>query len=130
MNDDKKIKLLRIFYWYGAILDLIAGVRDISFAFYNPSITNNLCQLALLYRGVVVLWGTFIFIWADQKPVERRFILSILIIPVITFFALIELIIGFIELAFFWIIRIVLVIIPFTICYILTRNIELNAEIN
>ena len=123
MENNKKIQLLRIFYWYGIILDFIFGLLDIYRAFFDPSIINNGWQMAYWYRGISIFLYTFVLIWADRKPVERRFVILGIIIG-ISCYAFGEIMIGFFITSFDWSLRIFAVVIPFSICYVLTMNIE------
>jgi hypothetical protein len=84
-----KTILLRISYWYGAILD---GVMVIPMLFpsvggallgidnFNP---GNEYQYAMMVGASLMLGWTVLFIWADRKPLERKGIILITVIPVV-----------------------------------------------
>jgi hypothetical protein len=86
---DQKVKWLRISYWTGAIIDALAAVQMLSPKIF--AVTNNLnnFQPAIEYRyamgmGASLMAGwTVLLLWADRKPLERKGILGITIIPVI-----------------------------------------------
>jgi len=81
--------LLRISYWSGAIFDaimvvpmlfpkiggLIFGIDD-----FNP---GNDYRYAMMVGASLMLGWTFLLIWADRKPLERKGILLLTIFPVI-----------------------------------------------
>jgi len=85
---DSRIIWLRISYWTGAILDglwvipmlfpalgaKIYGIENLSF--------GGEFRYALAVGAALMLGWTFLLIWADRKPVERRGVLLLTIIPV------------------------------------------------
>lgn len=96
MDEKNKIMLLRFSYWLGAILDGLFAL-DMSYVTFvgSNSILTNIFTLneflvgGLSYRyalGIAagLMWGwTFLLIWADRRPVERKFILPITVFPVV-----------------------------------------------
>ena len=85
---DRRILWLRISYWVGAILDglwvipmlcprlgaAIYGIKDF--------IPTGEFRFALAVGAALMLGWTFLLIWADRKPVERRGVLLLTIFPV------------------------------------------------
>jgi hypothetical protein len=85
----KAIVLLRISYWAGAILD---GLNVVPLLF--PEIGGNMFGLSgfnpgaeyryVSYIGAALMLGwTVLLIWADRRPVERKGIILITVVPVI-----------------------------------------------
>ena len=87
-NVDRRILWLRISYWVGAILDglwvipmyfpslgaKIYGIEEMAF--------GGEFRYALAIGAALMLGWTFLLIWADRKPVERRGVLLLTIFPV------------------------------------------------
>ncbi len=86
---DKKVKWLRASYWTGAVIDALAAVQMLSPNIF--AVTNKLNDFhpAREYRyamgmGASLMIGwTVLLLWADRKPLERKGVLGITIIPVI-----------------------------------------------
>ena len=76
----KKIIWLRISYWVGAIADGLAALRMLF-----PKIAYGVDYRYALGLGASLMIGwTFLLIWADRKPLERKGVLLITAFPVIT----------------------------------------------
>jgi hypothetical protein len=79
---------LRISYWAGAALDLLAGLAMLFPALFT--INNQLSSFypAPDYRyamgmGAPLMFGwTFLLLWADRKPLERKGVLPITLLVV------------------------------------------------
>jgi len=85
---NSKILWLRISYWVGAVLDglyvipmlsskiggALYGMED-----FNPGVEY---RYAMAVGAAMMLGWTFLLIWADRKPVERRGVLLLTIFPV------------------------------------------------
>lgn len=89
-----KIILLRICYWFGAILDgfmvipmLFPNIGGTVFGIehFNP---GKDYQYAMMIGASLMLGWTVLLIWADRKPVERKGIILITVLPVIVGLAL------------------------------------------
>lgn len=89
MDKKNKILLLRVCYWIGAAVDMIAAVQMLlpdTWASFNglryhdpgPELSYALGAGASLMLG----W-TILLIWADRRPVERKGILLLTVFPVI-----------------------------------------------
>lgn len=86
---DKKNIWLRISYWSGAIVDALAAILltfpGLMSFFYKVGPVN----LDPAFRtadgsAAGLMWGwTFLLIWADRKPFERRGILFLTLVPVL-----------------------------------------------
>jgi hypothetical protein len=86
---NKAVRLLRISYWVGAVLD---AINVIPLAF--PELGAKMLGLADLkmspefnyvsYIGASLMLGwTILLIWADRKPIERMGVLLITVFPVV-----------------------------------------------
>ncbi|MHA1967405.1 MAG: hypothetical protein ACW964_06355 [Candidatus Hodarchaeales archaeon] len=96
MDEKNKILLLRISYWIGAILDGLFAL-DMSYVALvgaNSILTNIFTRNELLSGGLPyryalgiaagLMWGwTFLLLWADRRPVERKFVLPLTVFPVV-----------------------------------------------
>ena len=86
---NQKILWLRISYWTGAIVDVLAAVQMLVPAIF--AVTNKLpdfhpgaeYKYAMGMGASLMLGWTFLLIWADRKPIERKGILPITVFPVI-----------------------------------------------
>jgi hypothetical protein len=78
--NNKKILLLRISYWVGAIADGFASYRML-FPKYSYDVEY---RYALGLGASLMLGWTFLLIWADRNPVERKGILLLTAFPVVT----------------------------------------------
>ncbi len=86
---ERKIPFLRISYWAGAILDVIAFLIMIFPSLF--ALTNRLKDFSpgVEYRyamgmGAPLMLGwTILLLWADRKPMERKGILVITLLVVL-----------------------------------------------
>jgi hypothetical protein len=85
-----KTILLRISYWFGAVLDggmvipmLFLSVGGAMFGIdnFNP---GNEYKYAMMVGASLMLGWTVLLIWADRKPLERKGVILITVIPVVT----------------------------------------------
>jgi hypothetical protein len=75
-----KIIWLRISYWVGAIVDGLATLRMLF-----PKIAYGTEYRYALGLGASLMLGwTFLLIWADRKPLERKGVLLLTAFPVVT----------------------------------------------
>ncbi len=86
---DKRILWLRIAYWTGAVLDGLWVIPmlfpEIGLSIYgitDMEITGGL-RYALAVGAALMAGWTVLLIWADRKPVERRGIILLTVVPVI-----------------------------------------------
>lgn len=80
MNINHKIKWLRISYWAGAIGDLLMVI-----IFLIPERMGEIeYRLPMGLAASLMLGWTFLLIWADRRPVERKGVLLLTVFPVIT----------------------------------------------
>src|SRR5271157_3252934 len=86
---ERKILFLRISYWAGAILDVIAFfIMMFPFLFalnggltnFNPGIEY---RYAMGMGAPLMLGWTILLLWADRKPMERKGILLITLLVVL-----------------------------------------------
>lgn len=85
---DRRIMWLRISYWVGAILDglwvipmLFPALGMKIYGIENFGISGEF-RYALAVGAAMMLGWTFLLIWADRKPVERRGVVLLTIFPV------------------------------------------------
>jgi len=75
-----KIIWLRISYWIGAIVDGLAALRMLF-----PKIAYGVEYRYALGLGASLMIGwTFLLVWADRRPMERKGVLPLTVFPVIT----------------------------------------------
>jgi hypothetical protein len=77
---DKRILLLRISYWVGAIADGLATFRML----FPRIVSGSEYRYALGLGASLMLGWTFLLIWADRKPMERKGVLLLTAFPVCT----------------------------------------------
>ena len=84
-----KVIFLRISYWFGAVLDglmvipmLCPRIGGIMFGIdnFNP---GNDYKYAMMVSASLMLGWTVLLIWADRKPIERKGVIMITVIPVV-----------------------------------------------
>lgn len=84
-----KVIFLHISYWFGAVLDglmvipmLCPRIGGIMFGIdnFNP---GNDYKYAMMVGASLMLGWTVLLIWADRKPVERKGVIMITVIPVV-----------------------------------------------
>lgn len=85
----KKILLLRVCYWIGAVADAISAVVMLlptlggsmyGIADFNPGYEY---RYAMGVGASLMIGWTFLLIWADRSPIERRGILLLTVFPVL-----------------------------------------------
>jgi hypothetical protein len=98
MMTDHAVRWLRISYWAGAILDAAAAVSMLSpdvFAAINglPDFHPGVEYRFAMGMGASLMVGwTVLLLWADRKPLERKGVLLITLLPVVAGLALNEVI--------------------------------------
>ncbi len=89
LNMKKKIALLRFCYWTGAVLDALTvipmlssqlGGRMFGIANFNPAAEY---KYAMGLGATLMLGWTFLLIWADRRPIERKGVLILTVCPVL-----------------------------------------------
>ncbi|MBN2224708.1 MAG: hypothetical protein JW765_08565 [Deltaproteobacteria bacterium] len=85
---DRRILWLRISYWAGAVLDglwvIPMLVPQLGMAIYGIEgieVTGGIRYTLAVGAALMAGW-TFLLIWADRKPVERRGIIILTMFPV------------------------------------------------
>jgi hypothetical protein len=90
------VRWLRIAFWVGAIVDLIAAIQMLCpelFAFgmhLNNFAPGADYRYAMGMGAALMLGWTALLIWADRKPVERYGVLPLTVFPVVVGLALNE----------------------------------------
>jgi hypothetical protein len=84
-----KVISLRISYWLGAVFDglmvipmLCPRIAGIMFGINNFNPGNDY-KYAMMVSASLMLGWTVLLIWADRKPVERKGVIMITVIPVV-----------------------------------------------
>jgi hypothetical protein len=93
---ENTIRWLRISFWAGAILDVLAAIQMLFPAVFAA--TSGLSgfhpgrdySYAMGMGAALMLGWTVLLIWADRKPLERKGILPITVFPVVAGMALNE----------------------------------------
>ena len=86
---NKAIKMLRISYWVGAILDglmviplVLPALGRAIFRLPDLNITPEFNYISYIGASLMLGW-TILLIWADRKPLERKGVLLITVFPVV-----------------------------------------------
>lgn len=89
MNESKTIKFLRVSYWVGAIFDALLLIPMLStkvlsdvFGIQNFTPGSDFRYAVYVAASLMAGWVSLL-IWADRKPVERRFVLLLTVCPVL-----------------------------------------------
>jgi hypothetical protein len=89
LNRQRKILLLRVSFWAGAIVDLLAALQLLwpslwaSMGKYTTYTANSTLNFALYTAGALMLGWTLLLVWADRKPLERKTVLLLTVFPVV-----------------------------------------------
>ncbi len=123
---NQKILIVRLSYWYGAILDFLVFL-DMMFSIFfefSISIPNVSTDISYKYQtgtGAFLMLGwTLLLIWADQKPVERKDILLITAIPVVVGIMVVNMF-----YTYFWIVSLITLIV-FLVAYAIARTVDIS----
>jgi hypothetical protein len=139
MTMDKQIRWLRISYWAGAIIDALAAIQMLSPHIFG--LTNQLPNFnpghdftyAMGMGASLMLGWTALLLWADRKPLERKGILIITVVPVIVGIAIAKVVAvstGFTTLGSAiptWALQTVLIVL-FTLSYRNARRVETRPD--
>jgi hypothetical protein len=80
---NKKVLFLRISFWVGAIIDGAAGIIMVMRQYVQTSLTSPDFQ-DYKYMAAALMFGwTFLLVWADRKPMERKGVLLLTVCPVL-----------------------------------------------
>ncbi len=89
-----QLLLLRISYWLGAIIDGLVAVQLLlpkfwaSFDGLTGYTASTTVDFGLGIASALMFGWTFLLIWADRKPLERKGVLLLTVVPVIVGLAL------------------------------------------
>lgn len=89
MKTGTSVRWLRMSYWAGAILDAAAALSMLSvdlFATVNglPNFHPGIEYRYAMGMGASLMLGwTALLLWADRKPLERKGVLLITLVPVV-----------------------------------------------
>jgi hypothetical protein len=144
LNEDQKLKVIRLVYWLGAIMDGLFAIDMTVIALFGTSIpllTDSFTQVSFIAEGgfeyqyamgigAALMWGwTVLLIWANYKPVERRGILLITSFPVVVGLFITNIVTILNELVTFqdFLVRLVVqlvLLILFLTSYLLSKELE------
>jgi hypothetical protein len=85
----QQILLLRTTYWIGAILDALVATLFLLpdfWASFNQLTTytaNAPLAFALGIASAMMFSWTFLLVWADRKPIERKGVLLLTLLPLV-----------------------------------------------
>jgi len=95
---DDAVRWLRMSYWAGAILDALAALSMLSPELFAATSGMQNFHPGIEYRyamgmGASLMLGwTVLLLWADRKPLERKGVLLITLLPVVFGLALNEIV--------------------------------------
>jgi hypothetical protein len=79
------IRWLRISYWVGAILDAYSAIRLTQTFLESLNAQNFHPEYG---SAAALMWGwTFLLLWADRQPLERKGVILLTAIPVVVLLA-------------------------------------------
>ena len=134
---DKRVLFLRVCFWIGAIADLLATVpllfpkvAELMFGLSVAASDNAYLYVSRIGASLMLGW-TFLLVWGSQKPIERKGIILLTLVPVLVGLcgaSVLAVRSGFIPVASMlplWIFY--AVIIPlYVIAYVIAADIERN----
>jgi hypothetical protein len=80
---NNKIRWLRVSYWAGAVVDAYAAIRWMFPDIFSRPSADIGYNLGMKWGVALMVGWTFLLIWADRKPFERKDILLLTVCPVI-----------------------------------------------
>ncbi|MGO8806098.1 MAG: hypothetical protein ACLQO7_05780 [Candidatus Bathyarchaeia archaeon] len=89
MRSANRILLLRISFWLGVVIDGFVAVQLLlpnfwaSFDGLKPYAPSTTLNFGLGIASALMFGWTFLLIWADRKPLERKGVLLLTVVPVI-----------------------------------------------
>jgi len=89
MSTNVSVRWLRISYWVGAVADAFAAIVMLSQAIlgHQSPLTTYVPEVPYRYAmglgGSLMLGWSFLLLWADRRPLERRGVLPITIVVII-----------------------------------------------
>ena len=118
---------LRLFFYYGGVLDGIMGFLMIYSLFAIPpaiipfSDVTNEFRFAMGWAAVFMIAWTILLFWASLKPVERKGIIPLTLYVVVIGLAAISVSVGLITISLFQVFGIIL---PGSIIYFWAKDAE------
>ena len=95
-STQKKMYYIRFCYWIGAIIDGLVAIDMFLYIIFGSPLymtsppPSEETQYILTSGASLMLGWTFILMWGDQKPIERRGLLLITVFPVIVLFLIFD----------------------------------------
>jgi len=147
MNEKKlvnwKLITIRVAYWVGVIFDFLSALATtiymlspgdtfINDIFGYTTITD--IGYAILVFETALMWGwTALLIWADRKPIERRGVLLLTLVPVVGMMLVFNTV-GFVGgnpfISVFTIVIQSLIIVLYIVSYVLATKLAKNNSTN
>jgi len=91
---------------------------------FSVSMPNVSIDISYKYQtgtGAFLMLGwTFLLIWADRKPIERKDILLLTVIPVVVGIMVINIL-----FTYFWFLSVITLLV-FTVAYLLARSVDIS----
>ena len=123
---EKKIGL-RLFLYYGGVLDGIMGFLMIYSLFATPPViipyseATNEFRFAMGWAAIFMIAWTILLFWASLKPIERKGIIPLTLYVVVVGLAVISVSVGLITICLFQVFGIIL---PGSIIYFWAKDAE------
>lgn len=147
MNEKKlvnwKLITIRVAYWVGVIFDFLSALATtiymlspgdtfINDIFGYTTITD--IGYAILVFETALMWGwTALLIWADRKPIDRRGVLLLTLVPVVGMMLIFNTV-GFVGgnpfISVFTIVIQSLIIVLYIVSYVLATKLAKNNKTN
>jgi len=118
---------LKLFFYYGAILDGIMGFLMIYSLFALPPViipyseATNEFRFAMGWAAIFMIAWTILLFWASFKPVERKGVIPLTLYVVVAGLAAISASVGLITICLFQVFGIIL---PGSIIYFWAKDAE------
>lgn len=147
MNEKKlvnwKLITIRVAYWVGVIFDFLSALATTIYMF-SPGDTfiNDIfgyttitdIGYAILVFETALMWGwTALLIWADRKPIDRRGVLLLTLVPVVGMMLVFNTV-GFVGgnpfISVFTIVIQSLIIVLYIVSYVLATKLAKNNNTN
>ena len=123
----EKIFALKLFFYYGAVLDGIMGFLMIYSLFALPPViipyseATNEFRFTMGWAAIFMIAWTILLFWASLKPVERKGIIPLTLYVVVVGLAVISVSVGLITICLFQVFGIIL---PGSIIYFWAKDAE------
>ena len=116
-------------YWYGTFLDGLMGVLMV-ISIYTKTViipyssSSPEYQFAMGWAAALMFGWTGLHFWGCLKPIERKGVLLITAVPVVSGLIITELLVDFNGLANIWLFQLFAIMPPLLISYYFSLNLE------